>query len=71
MEIKTDLFINEIEKRPAIWNMKSSEYSNRTNAWEELVLVFSNIEDTEDKKKNLGKQKLILKYVIDFISLQI
>jgi len=62
MEIETDLFISEIEKRPAIWDMKSNEYSNRTlkrNAWGELVLLFSNIEDTEDKKKNLGKQKLI------------
>lgn len=54
--------------------MKSSEYSNRTlkkRAWDELVLVFSNIDDTEDEQKKLGKQKLILKYIIDFISLQI
>lgn len=58
MEVETDLLISEVEKRPAIWDMTSSEYSNRTlkrNAWEELVLVFSHVEDTEDKKKNLGK----------------
>lgn len=57
MEIETDLFISEIEKRPAIWDMKSIEYSNKTlkrNAWEELVLLFSNIEDTEDKNKKFG-----------------
>lgn len=60
MEMKTDVLISEVEKRPAIWNMKSNEYLNRTlskkrKAWEELVLVFCNVEDTEDKKKNLGK----------------
>lgn len=27
MEVETDLFINEVEKRPAIWDMTSSEYS--------------------------------------------
>jgi len=54
MEVETDLLISEVEKRPAIWDMTSSEYSNRTlkrKAWEELVLVFSHVEDTEDKKK--------------------
>jgi hypothetical protein len=58
MEVETDLLISEVEKRPAIWFMTSSEYSNRTlkrKAWEELVLIFSHVEDTEDKKKNLGK----------------
>lgn len=58
MEVETDLLISEVEKRPAIWDMTSSDYSNRTlkrKAWEELVLVFSHVEDTEDKKKNLGK----------------
>jgi len=58
MEIETDLFISEIEKRPAIWDMKSIEYSNKTlkrNAWEELVLLFSNIEDkTQKTKKKFG-----------------
>ncbi|KAL4108006.1 hypothetical protein QTP88_018269 [Uroleucon formosanum] len=56
MDIETDLFISEIEKIPAIWDMKSIEYSNKTlkiNAWEELGLLFSNIEDTEDKKKKI------------------
>ncbi|KAL4083026.1 hypothetical protein QTP88_028356 [Uroleucon formosanum] len=54
MEVETDLLISEVEKRPAIWDMTSSEYSNRTlkrKAWEKLVLVFSHVEDTEDKKK--------------------
>jgi len=62
-----------VKKRPTIWDMKSSEYSNKTlkmRTREELGLMFSNIEDAEEKK-NLGEQKLILKYIIDFISLQI
>lgn len=54
MEVETGLLISEVEKRLAIWDMTSSEYSNRTlkrKAWKELVLVFSDVEDTEDKKK--------------------
>lgn len=59
MEMETDVLISEVEKRPAIWNIKSNEYLNRTlskkrKAWEELVLVFCNVEDTEDKKKKFG-----------------
>ncbi|KAJ8707079.1 hypothetical protein PYW08_015727 [Mythimna loreyi] len=39
----TELLIDEIEKRPAIWDMTSSDYSDknlRRRAWEELVLIF-------------------------------
>lgn len=57
MEIETDLFISEVEKRPAIWNTNSPEYSNKTlkrKSWEELVLLFSDIKDAEVKKILLG-----------------
>ncbi|KAL4142558.1 hypothetical protein QTP88_004997 [Uroleucon formosanum] len=57
MEIEIDTLINEVEKRPAIWDMTTHEYSNRTikrRSWEELVLVFGGPEDSEEKKKNLG-----------------
>jgi len=57
MEIEVDTLINEVEKRPAIWDMTTHEYSNRTikrRSWEELVLVFGGPEDSEEKKKNLG-----------------
>jgi hypothetical protein len=44
MEIEIDTLIREIEKRPAIWDMKTHEHLNRTmkrRSWEELVLIFS------------------------------
>lgn len=54
----TELFIDEIEKRQAIWDMSSADYSNRNkkrSAWEELVIIFGENDDSEEKKKNLGK----------------
>lgn len=54
----TELFIDEIEKRPAIWDLESPDYANRIlkrRSWEELVLIFSNKDDSEEKKKDLGK----------------
>ncbi|XP_072375515.1 uncharacterized protein [Diabrotica undecimpunctata] len=56
-EFNTDKFIDEIQKRPAIWDMTNSEYSNKIikkNAWEEIVLIFCHNEDTDEKKKILG-----------------
>jgi hypothetical protein len=47
----TDLFIDEVEKRPAIWDMASTEYSNKVSkrrAWEEIVLIFSDSGDGDD-----------------------
>lgn len=57
-----ELFIDQIEKRPTLWDMSSPDYSNRIlkrNAWEELVLMYSNDGDSEEKKKTLGKFHLI------------
>ncbi|CAK1599007.1 unnamed protein product [Parnassius mnemosyne] len=54
--INTELFIDEIEKRPAIWDMTSSVYSDknlRRRAWEELVFIFCEVDDNEEKKKIL------------------
>ncbi|CAH0730593.1 unnamed protein product, partial [Brenthis ino] len=53
----TELLIDEIEKRPAIWDMTSSDYSDknlRRRAWEELVLIFCEGHDNEEKKKILS-----------------
>ena len=61
----TELFIDEIEKRQAIWDMSSADYSNRNkkrSAWEELVIIFGENDDTEEKKKT---QQFIL-YVKSF-----
>lgn len=56
--LDTELFIDEVEKRRTIWDMKSQEYCNRSlrrNAWEEIVEIFCDPRDSEEKKKNLGK----------------
>ncbi|GBP88978.1 hypothetical protein EVAR_87750_1 [Eumeta japonica] len=53
-----DLLIDEIEKRDAIWNINSKEYSNKIikrRSWEELVLIFCSNNDSEEKKKNLER----------------
>lgn len=42
---------------PSIWDMTSRDYSNKIikrNAWEEIVLIFSEEGFTEEKKKVLG-----------------
>ncbi|CAK1604056.1 unnamed protein product [Parnassius mnemosyne] len=59
MEIEhfdTDLFIDEIQKRPAIWDMQSPDYKNKIlkkRNWEEIVEIFSDCEDNLEKKKLL------------------
>lgn len=53
----TELFIDEVEKRPAIWDMTSREYSNKISkrrAWEELSVIFCAADDNDDKKKVIG-----------------
>jgi hypothetical protein len=79
----TDLFIDEIEKRPAIWDMASSEYSNKLSkrrAWEEIVLIFISDAGDAEEKNILGKyisiylffQKITtLKTNIIFISIDV
>lgn len=54
----TDFFIDEIQKRPAIWDMESAEYKNKIikkRNWEEMVDIFCNSEESVEKKKLLGK----------------
>lgn len=67
MEINIDTLINEVEKRPAIWDMSSHDYSNRTmkrRSWEELVLIFCGTEDSEEQKKSLGRYLINLYFII-------
>lgn len=43
----TELFIDEVEKRPAIWDIQCDDYSNKiikNRAWQELVEIFGNVE---------------------------
>ncbi|KAF5300817.1 hypothetical protein FQR65_LT19308 [Abscondita terminalis] len=49
----TELFIDEVERRPAIWDIECDDYSNKiikNRAWQELVEIFGNCEDTVEKK---------------------
>ncbi|GBP34033.1 hypothetical protein EVAR_94045_1 [Eumeta japonica] len=55
----TELFIDEVEKRPAIWDIQCDDYSNKiikNRAWQELVEIFGNCEDTVEKKNILSTQ---------------
>ncbi|KAJ4451751.1 hypothetical protein ANN_03222 [Periplaneta americana] len=50
--INTEDFISEIESRPAIWDVKSDNYSNKvvkTNAWQEIIAKF--VPDFNEKKE--------------------
>ncbi|KAG5897655.1 hypothetical protein JTB14_024484 [Gonioctena quinquepunctata] len=56
----TELFIDENEKRVAIWDMESSDYSNRITKrrnWEEIVEIFCEAGDSEEKKKTLAEEQ--------------
>ncbi|KAF9823350.1 hypothetical protein SFRURICE_006666 [Spodoptera frugiperda] len=53
----TELFIDEVEKRPALWDIQCAEYSNkiiRNGAWQELVEIFGENEDSLEKKVLFG-----------------
>lgn len=62
MNFDTEKFIIEIQNRPAIWNTKSAEYSDRNlrqKAWEELVEIYGT-DLPQEKKKQLGKYQLFI-----------
>ncbi|XP_048486662.1 uncharacterized protein LOC125490692 [Plutella xylostella] len=53
----TELLIEEVEKRIAIWDMESADYANRLikrRNWEEIVEIFCEAGDSDEKKKTLG-----------------
>jgi hypothetical protein len=53
-QFDTELFILEIEERPALWNNALKEYSDKTvrkSMWEEIVQKFGGEElDVEEKQ---------------------
>lgn len=60
--IDSELLINVIQERPAIWDMRSNDYSDknkRKRSWEEVVILFAKENDTEEEKKKLGKLLII------------
>ncbi|KAG8336137.1 hypothetical protein J6590_050335 [Homalodisca vitripennis] len=61
----TESFIDEIEKRRALWDLESPDYKNRVlkrSAWEEVVDIFSKTESTVEEKKQLDMLPLPLPY---------
>jgi hypothetical protein len=53
----TELFILEIEERPALWNSTLMEYSDqnvRKSMWEEIVQKFGGEELDVEEKQKLG-----------------
>lgn len=64
----TELFIDEVEKRPALWDIQCAEYSNkiiRNGAWQELVDIFGENEDSLEKKVLFGQ------YVFNFTFIRV
>lgn len=61
-----DVFISEIENRPAIWDMRSDLYSNRTEktkAWEEVCLkLIAEFTKKNTKEKNNAAAQLQRKW---------
>lgn len=58
----TELFIDEVEKRRAIWDFESEDYKNRVlkrSAWVELVDLFFEKDATVEQKKIYGKWFLV------------
>ncbi|RZF43897.1 hypothetical protein LSTR_LSTR007233 [Laodelphax striatellus] len=67
MEFPLDVeaFIIEVQGRPAIWDIKCSDYSNRdkkNQAWEEIVNIFIAKEDATVEEKQLFGQHLRLRW---------
>lgn len=63
----TEIFICEIEKRPAIYDIKSKDYSNidvKANMWEEVAMVmYENWNELPvQERNNLGRYKLGILY---------
>lgn len=59
----TELFIEEIESRPAIWNTYCSEYSNKNKkagAWEEIGILFTKHFGEMDSAEKYQAGKVLL-----------
>lgn len=61
-QFDVDTFIDEVEDRPAIWNMHIPEYSNKIakqQAWDELAMIFCDPNDMEQNLRELGNTILM------------
>lgn len=65
INIDCGILINEVQKRPLLWNSADVNYKDRTKkytAWREIALRFKS--DFQDK--NESEQKVISKYFLFF-----
>lgn len=63
----TEIFICEIEKRPAIYDIKGKEYSNRdvkAKMWEEVAMVmYKNWNELPIQERNkLGRYRILFQH---------
>lgn len=55
--IDVEKLISEIQARPAIWNLRNTDYADkikRESSWEEITNIFSNEDATAENKKNIS-----------------
>lgn len=56
MEMDIELFITEIQSRPAFWDLRSESYSNwgeKLKAWEEISQLFEIVVSTRNSQTNI------------------
>ncbi|KAL4716883.1 hypothetical protein ACJJTC_012694 [Scirpophaga incertulas] len=62
----TERFINEIQSRPCLWNLKEKSYGDRNirrQAWKQIAVIFYNEWDTlTPRKKNESIDNLVKKW---------
>lgn len=61
--INVEQLIEEVHARPAIWDMRDSDYidkSKRKEAWEEIVTVFVADSATLVEKLEMGKFSIVV-----------
>lgn len=66
----TELLIDEVQNRPAIWNTKCSEYKDRgakKMCWEELTEIFCSAGDTR-KKLSVSELSNLVFFLYNLIS---
>ncbi len=57
-KIESEKLISEVEKRPALWDMRTKEYSDRIvkkQCWKEIGDLFATEEMTVAQRNELGK----------------
>lgn len=70
--LDTEKLINLIHVRPAIWDMRSEEYSNKLikkRSWEEITAAFINEDATLEEKREMGNYTLKIYLLIKYYNI--